>query len=73
MNSKLLLFVSCLFVAILTAPILTAAPRGGGGFSGGRAGFSGGRPGFNGGQFAGPRQDGHIGRAALERQQPACR
>src|SRR5438552_2342562 len=51
-NSKLLLLLSCLFAAILTAPILTAAPRGGG-FSGGRPGFSGGRPGFSGGQFAG--------------------
>ena len=52
-NSKLLLLLSCLFAAILSAPILTAAPRGGGGFAGGRPGFSGGRPGFNGGQFAG--------------------
>ncbi len=56
-NSKLLVFLSCLFAAILAAPILTAAPRGGGGgrpgFSGGRPGFSGGRPGFNGGHFAG--------------------
>ncbi len=59
-NSKLLLLLSCLFAAILTAPILTAAPRGGGGFSGSRGGFSGsrpgfsaGRPGFSRGQFAG--------------------
>ena len=42
-NSKRLFFLSCLFAAILTAPILTAAPRGGGG----------GRPSFSGGQFAG--------------------
>jgi Putative peptidoglycan binding domain len=34
-NSKLVLFVICVFVAVFTAPLVTAAPRGGGGFSGG--------------------------------------
>jgi hypothetical protein len=66
-NSKLLLLLSCLFAAILTAPILTAAPRGGGGFSGGRAGFSGGGAGFNGSRagFNGGRAGFNGGRAGF--------
>jgi hypothetical protein len=34
-NSKLVLFLSCVFAVTLTAPLVTAAPRGGGHFSGG--------------------------------------
>ena len=46
-NPKSLLFLSCLVAVMLSAPILTAAPRGGGGFSGGHHFSSmGARPGM---------------------------
>jgi hypothetical protein len=47
-NSKLVLFVICLFVLMFTAPLVTAAPRGGG--SSGHFGGMAGRPGMWGGQ-----------------------
>src|ERR1051326_2065160 len=48
-HSKLFLSLSCLLATTLSAPLVTAAPRGGGGHSSmaGRAGFAG-RPGISG-------------------------
>src|SRR5215470_4755981 len=43
-NSKVVIFLSCLFAATLTAPLVTAAGHGGGGFGAGHS--SGGHPGM---------------------------
>src|SRR6266481_9915963 len=57
-NSKLVLFVICLFVLMFTAPLVPAAPRGGGGGHGG--GHFAGRAGM--GTWSGQRGGNWSGR-----------